>query len=205
MKIKLDSIEALAKAHSGLGAHFKKMADHHDSLSKAHGEHSAFLKGKHDAMADDDMHKAFFHKAAEHHDGLHKMHKAASEHYSGMADELSDKAADDKDLGKTAAGAATTEPAKVGEVVNIGEFLQKQIAEGLTDLGKAADFKDMVNDFLRKIVKEQLGQTIVPSATKAVGTTADPATLVARPGEKLPENMDKAIADAPAGLGHFFN
>jgi hypothetical protein len=197
MKIKLDTIEALAKAHTGLAAHFKKMADHHDEMSKAYGEHSAFMKGKHDAMADDDLHKASFKKMADHADAMCKLHKAASEHHAAMAEEHGDggKAADDA-LGKDA---KTT----VGEVTNIGEFLNKSTIEVMGELGKTDEFKSLVRDHVLKAVKEALGQIVPPTTVKAVGTVTDPAkpTLVARPGESLPV-LEKA--EAPAELSHWF-
>src|SRR5260370_30253788 len=105
MKIKLDSIETLAKAHAGLGSHFGKMADHHEEMAKAHGEHAAFMKGKHDAMADDDMHKAAFGKMADHHDAMQKLHKGAAGQYDAMEEEHGEKAAGDA-LGKAADGTA---------------------------------------------------------------------------------------------------
>ncbi len=201
MKIKLDSIENLAKAMGSLGSHFKKAAEHHTEMAKAHGEHGAFLKGKHDAMADDEMHKAAFGKMAEHHVAVEKLHKAAADHYGSMAEEHGEEKAAADTLGKTAAAAAAGADDKV---VNIGAFLNTSALEVMGEIGKTKEFKDLIGEYVMKAVKESLGQVVPPMTTKAVGTVGDPAkgTLVPRPGEELPK-LEKA--EAPPELAHFFN
>jgi hypothetical protein len=202
MKIKLDSIEALAKAHGSLGTHFKKASDHHTEMSKAYGEHAAFLKGKHDAMADDDMHKAAFGKMADHCETMSKLHKDAASHHAAMAEEHGEDKATADTMGKAADGSpviAKSEP------INIGDFLNKSTVEVMAELGKTDEFKGLIRDAVLKSVKEALGQVVPPLTTKAVGTVGDPTVtgsqLIARPGEKLP-TLEKS--DGPAELPHFF-
>ncbi len=199
--MKLDSFEALAKMHKGLAAHFTKLAEGHTEMSKAHGEHAAFIKGTHDAMADDHEHKAYFGKAAAHHEhmsGLHKAHASAHEAAAASMDDGDGKAT--KAAGVDPAVPATDPINKGDQTVDIGTFLQKSVTEVMGELGKTADFQGVIKDYVMKAVKEQLGQTIVPTNTKAVGTTFDPTKgpqLVPRAGQELTK---EATAEMPAEL-----
>jgi hypothetical protein len=203
--------EALAK---GLGPHFTKAAEHHMSMHKAHSEHSAFLKGMHEGLSDEDLHKAAYGKGADHHAALAALHKAHAEHLQQIAQDSDDdgKAALAGGLAKTETTldnkpAEETVPPTDVPVPNMGAFMAKSIGEAMESMGKTDDFKKLITNYVMEAAKEALGKQIVPTTVKAVGTLGDPEKqvnkIVLRPGQELPELPELDKAEMPSELVGF--
>jgi hypothetical protein len=226
---KIETLEDLVKAVGGLAKHFSKAAEHHEKLHKAHAEkaehheklfkahlaHHEFVKAKHEAMDDGDVHKAYFGKVAEihkakadHHEALHKTHKEISDLHKAHAEHLKETAEAMED-GDKAAKAAAGAPAASGDKTASGGGVAEMVEETKTALVKKAlasltddpEVAKAIQQMVLKGVQDALGDKIVPDGIRVV-TPGVPAGLtpVLRKGQQDidTKGVDPALVDMVA-------
>lgn len=186
---KLDTIEKLAKAIGGLSEHFKKAAEHHEKLHKAHlakaehhkslhevhKAHQAFVKAKHESMDDGDVHKTYFGKCAdmhaakaEHHESLHKVHSEIAEAHKAHADHLNELAsATDGEEKNAAAGNGASKDKAAGAPGSTVESMMSStvdalVQKALAELDSNETVKNKIQEVVLTRVNEALGSKIVP-------------------------------------------
>lgn len=215
--IKLESIADVAKAFSGIGSHFKKMAEHHNLAHGHHAAHAAFAKAHADGLADDHEHKAYFHKAHEHHTAMAAVHKAMADHHEAMHSEhaASEKVAKvdptPPPVVEITKGAETEDgkDKKVGEKTAddaitkmIDQTVQSVTEKALETVAKSGKIEEMIEQIVLKRMNERLGNITVPDGAHGALPTV-PAHLVPRPGQL--EGMEKSASEMPAELAHWGN
>lgn len=202
------TVEAIVKAMGGMGTHFGKSAEHHMALhkcntamAKAHTDHAALAKAKHEALENDHVDKAYFgaahemHKAlAAHHEEAATLHKAHSEHMGACQTAMD---GDGKAAKAAAAGAgATADPAAAPAESNAAKLLESAdvkatvgglMGEALTSAVKeikdSPEFKEMFKKAVMAQVAEQLGDKLVPTSVHgALPDGPKGPTMVPRPG-----------------------
>ena len=213
---KYDSIEDLAKAFGGFAGHFRKAAAHHDglakvaeekaakhdSVAKAHADHSAFLKAKEEGADDGDAMKAYFGKAselhkakAEHHEAMAastreiaKLHKARGAEHAEFADALDGGGDGKAKKAAAAAGASKNAPVSGGgdAIENMIETtMQAVLAKSLEAIETSGKIEEMVEMLVLKRVNERLGNAPEPTLARGVlPDSRERLTLVPRPGGK---------------------
>lgn len=197
--------------------HFKAIASHHADIAKAHTEHAAFAKGKHDAMDDGDVMKAFMgrvsahHEAkAAHHGNLHKAYTNLAEENKNMADQVVEQqpvqtatiqgkaagAAEPGAAGGTAAAGSGAQPAAASEPTGVESMISKTVdglvAKALDTLNNSPEIANKIQSILVEKINQVVGDRILPSSVAGVVPGA-PAS-VTRVGQPV---VSKA-ADVPA-------
>jgi len=194
---KFETVEDLLKA-GGLHSHFQKAAEHNTALAKAHGDHSAFLKAKADAMDDGDAHKAFFTKAADHHAMVAACYKAQAEHNTAMADNTDG----DKEATKAAPAAPGTPAAAAAAALltsdaslgtEVGAFMKESFQGAMSELKNDPSFKEIFKNAVMAEAQKLLSGKVVPDGVHGAIPPNPLLKLVPRPGgpsgdnEKEPE------------------
>ena len=87
---------------SSSGFH-KAMAEHHDAMAKEHYSH-AVVKAHHEAMENEDVHKAYFGKVADHHKAMAERHTKAAQGHKDEAERLDAAAKAMRDTGGPCSG-----------------------------------------------------------------------------------------------------
>lgn len=207
-RVKLTTPADLEKFSKGLKSHFHKtaaihktIAEHHSNMAKAHTEHAAFAKGKHDAMDDGDVMKAFMgrvsahHEAkAAHHTSLHKAYTNMNEENKELADSIEEHtpiqtstvqgaakaAGSEPDPAAVAAAAATANAAGTG----IGDMLDKTLdgllKKALETLNSDPKVAEKIQELVLEKVNEALGNKLQPTAVNGV---IPPGRAITRTGQ----------------------
>lgn len=226
MKIKLDSLENLAKGitllEGGLAkgyAHHTAMSKVHGDMSKAHAGHAALHKAKADGMADDHEDKQYhksshdFHKAmADHHEEACKLHKAHADALGSMDGKSSgegdmQKCEHDKSMTEACGDCKREAAPALVKADGLDSVIANALANAAANLGGDKDFQGSLQEMFKKAVlakaEELMGVTIKPKAG-VTGINADPKgkpTLVRRAGqpeedEQGQEQLEEAVSPA---------
>lgn len=189
----------------------KAIAEHHGSIAKAHTEHAAFAKGKHDAMDDGDVLKSFMGKVAAHHEMKAAHHTNLHKAYTNLAEEnknLADQVVEEQPIqtstiqGKAAAGGeptaaaapatGTTAEPLTGVDALIGNTVEGLLKKSLETLNNDPKIAEMIQKTLIEKINQVVGDKILPSAV--TGVVPGAPTAVTRLGAP---SVNKA-ADVPA-------